>query len=95
MSELRQKYGAWIKRVRNLFIRLSDEDVPPDDLHNWADEIVELAGWVMNLAIILERNTSTDQFSGDEIWLIRHAISRYHKSMDKLRELERQTAAGN
>ncbi|MBR0398611.1 MAG: caspase family protein [Eubacterium sp.] len=85
---MKQRYGSWIERVRRLFISLSDEDVPPDDLHDWADEIMDLAGWVMNLAVILERNPSAKGFSQDDLWLIRHAIGRYYRSVEKLKILE-------
>ncbi len=88
ITDLRRKYGPWIGKVRNAFIRLSDEDVPPDDLHDWAEEIVDLAGWVMNLAILLERAQSPEGLSTDDLWLVRHAVGRYYRSMEKLKTLE-------
>ena len=54
MAEMRALYGPWIRRVKSLYIKLSDEDIAPNDLHNWSEAIYDLAGWVADLAILFE-----------------------------------------
>lgn len=54
IAEMRTLYSDWIGRVKSLYIKLSDEDVAPNDLHDWAEAIYDLAGWVADLAILFE-----------------------------------------
>lgn len=54
IEEMRASYGSWISRVKSLYIRLSDEEAAPDDLHDWVEAILDLAGWVVDLAVLFE-----------------------------------------
>jgi hypothetical protein len=60
-------------------------DVPPDDLKAWADEIMDLAGWVMDMALMLE-----NEIGARELWLINNSIRQYNESLIRLQNLERK-----
>lgn len=88
IEKMQQKYEDWIIRVRKRYLRLTDGDIAPDDLHDWSEEIVSLAGWILDLSLLLE-NRKDDGIIGErEMWLIKNAIKHYHESLEKLKELE-------
>ena len=76
--------------MRQNFIRLSDEDVPPDDLNEWSETIMELAGWVADMSLLLENERGGGRIGENEKWLIGNAVTKYHESMDRLRKIEEQ-----
>ena len=84
MAEMRSLYSPWIGRVKSLYIELSDEDLAPDDLHDWAEAIYDLAGWTADLAILFESECS----GKDERTLIDHTIRRYNEAIERVRQAE-------
>ncbi len=88
MESIKEKYGEWIETVQRRYIELSDEDIAPDDLHEWSEEIMNLAGWVLNLALALENKSGGGKIGDREEWLMKDAIRRYHESMDRLKTIE-------
>ena len=86
-AELKVKYGNWARQVRKRYLELTDFDVAPIDLHDWSEEILSLAGWVLDLALIVEKK---DQELGEwEMWLLKDAGKKYHQSLERLVELEK------
>lgn len=88
LEELQEKYGEWIQKVKRKYIELSDEDVAPDDLHDWSEEIMNLAGCVLDMSIILENKNQNGKLGNREIWLIKNSISHYHDGMEKIKQIE-------
>lgn len=88
---LQEKYGPWIREVRKRYMELSDEDVPPVDLHDWAEEIYSLAGWVLDLSLYLEKDDEQPVFGDNAEWLLKNGVKRYHDSMEKLKQIEERT----
>ena len=88
MEEIKEEYGEWIDKVQRRYIELSDEDIAPDDLHEWSEEIMNLAGWVVNLSLALENKAGGGKIGDREEWLMKDAIRHYHESMDKLKNIE-------
>ncbi len=88
IDQIRSKYRDWIIEVRKRYIELSDEAVPPEDLYDWTEEIMTLAGWVMDMAILMEPNKETKTIGERELWLIANATRLYRESMEKLKILE-------
>ena len=84
MSDMRTLYGPWTRRVKSLYIKLSDEDVAPNDLHNWSEAIYDLAGWAADLAILFEGECA----GHEERVLIDHTIRRYHEAIERVRQAE-------
>lgn len=87
-DKLQIKYGNWIQRVKKEFISLSDLEVAPDDLHDWVEEILKMAGSVVDVSILLEGNRETKSITEREEWLISHATKQYYESVERLKELE-------
>ncbi len=88
IEDMQSRYGEWIKRVNDDYIRLSDEDVPPDDLHDWSYEIMDLAGWVVDMSIWFENKRGGGIIGENEKWLMKSAIKRYKESLERLKKLE-------
>ena len=87
IGAMRERYGTWIREVNRDYVRLSDEGHGPDDLADWSQGILELAGWVLDLAIYLEEDPDEE---GNErmMWLMRHAVRYYHEAMEQLKKIE-------
>ena len=84
VKEMKEKFRDWTADVKRLFFKLSDADPAPAERIKWAESILELAGWVTDLAILLEE-AGTDGGLGEH-WMIKHAIGRYYQSLEQLRE---------
>ena len=88
IEEMRASYGSWISRVKSLYIHLSEEEAAPDDLYDWTEAIMDLAGWVVDLAVLFEANrTDTAELRDNERWLIDHSIRRYYEALEKLKNM--------
>ena len=88
-KQMREAYGDWAGSVKGLYLRLSDEDAAPDDLYEWAEAILDLAGWVADIAILFEGSRSAPKaLSDNEQWLIDHSIRRYYEAVEKLRFID-------
>ena len=75
----------WIREVRQLFFKLTDAQAPPVKVNEWAEAVLETAGWVVDLALLLEH---TDQWETDkERWIIKDSISRYHRTLERSAQL--------
>lgn len=85
VAEVQEKYKEWIQTVRRTYILLSDMDVAPDDLYAWSNEIYDLAGWVLDLSLLLE-----GRIGERELWLINNSVRLYHESLEKLKGLEEE-----
>ena len=84
-AELKERYGPWAKRVRAMYIRLSDAGRPPEHLYEWTEGIFDLAGWVLDLSLYLDRESLKEE---RDLWLIRNALRHYYESMEALAGLE-------
>lgn len=85
MKDLKVRYGSWTGRIRALYIRLSEAERPPQDLYEWTEGICDLAGWVLDLSLYLERESIREE---RDRWLIRNALRHYYESLHALAELE-------
>ncbi len=74
----------WVQEVKRLFFKLSEVEVAPDSAHDWAEAVLEMAGWIVDMAIGLEHAGD----SGGDWWMIEQLINRYQKAMEKLRAVE-------
>ena len=97
MAEMRALYYSWIGRVKSLYIKLSDEDIAPNDLHDWAEAIYDLAGWAADLAILFEGKCGDERAGtlndhAEKSILIDHTIRRYHEAIERVRQTEAETA---
>ena len=89
LYELQDRYTEWIVDVRNRYINLSELDVPPDDLHDWSEEISNLAGCVLDLSLMLQGDKISHEITDREQWMINDSVRRYNESLRRLSEIER------
>ena len=59
-------------------------DAAPDDLLEWADEIMDLAGWVVDMSLMLDGD-----IGAREAWLINNAMRQYNESLIRLKNIEK------
>lgn len=90
IEDIQHEYGEWIELVRSRYINLSDLDVPPIDLHDWSEEITNLAGCVLDLSLMLKGDKETHMITGREKWLIDNSVRRYNESLSRLADIEKQ-----
>lgn len=88
MEEMQSKYGKWIKEVQVQYLKLTELDVAPNDLHDWAGEIECLAGSILDISLWLENSRGNGALGESEIWLINNGIRQYNESLEKLKKIE-------
>lgn len=84
MKDLKKIYQPWIQEVQSLYLKVSDLDVPPKEIHCWAEKIADLAGWVTDMSLILEHYGENRNES--QIWLIKNMVKRYYEGLEWLRK---------
>ena len=91
-EEVKVHYQEWSRRVKTLYLQLSDGAIPPDHLYDWTEQVVEVAGCVTDLAILLEEQNRSNQNGFDErgSWLMNHAVKQYYEGLEKLKEVEKE-----
>lgn len=91
-EEVKVHYQEWSRRVKTLYLQLSDGAIPPDHLYVWTEQVVEVAGCVTDLAILLEEQNRSGQSGFDErgSWLMNHAVKQYYEGLEKLKEVEKK-----
>ena len=84
-EEVKVHYQEWSRRVKTLYLRLSDGAIPPDHLYAWTEQVVDVAGCVTDLAILLEEQNRSNQNGFDErgSWLMNHAVKQYYEGLEK------------
>lgn len=88
IEEMQIKYGSWIRTVEEQYLQLSELDIAPDDLHGWSEEIINLAGWILDLAYLLKNEKYGGVIQDRDRWLIQNSIKHYNQSMENLKLLE-------
>lgn len=91
-EEVKVHYQEWSRRVKTLYLRLSDGAIPPDHLYAWTEQVVDVAGCVTDLAILLEEQNRSNQNGFDErgSWLMNHAVKQYYEGLEELKEVEKK-----
>lgn len=84
-DSIKEKYGPWVKEVRNLFFKLTDADAPPPAASEWAEAVLETAGWIVDLALAMDRAETFGK--ENDRWLEEITIDRYYESVRKLSEI--------
>lgn len=85
-----EKYKDWVVKVRNNYLRISNGEIAPNDLNKWTEEILNLAGWVLDLSLLIENKNGDGVIGEREQWLIHDAIRKYNASIEKLRIIEEE-----
>ena len=72
-------------------IHLTEAEPAPLDRIRWAEAIMDLSGWVVDMALYLERTGMEENMQAN--WMLKNAITRYHSSLEKLQMECRMLAA--
>lgn len=88
IEEMQNKYGKWICEVQVQYLKLTDLDVAPTDLHDWSAQIENLTGTILDLSILIENKSGNGVIGEREMWLINNAIRKYNENLEKLKEIE-------
>ncbi len=86
-EDMKKEFYSWAAEVRNLYYKLTDLPPVPVSSDRWAEAVLDLAGWVVDLAIMLYDRG--EKALSDDRWLIRQTLGRYEKSLEALSELEK------
>ena len=76
----------WVREVKQLFFKLTDAEVAPVKVHDWAEAILNLAVWVVDIALFLENIDNWEKF--EEAWKIRNTVVRYQRAFERLIKLD-------
>lgn len=84
LAEIKTQYQSWIRKVKQTYLRLSDEPVPPDGLYAWASAVDDLAGAVVDLAFLLEQ-TDGAELDARSRWLIEYTVRQYYEAIERVK----------
>ena len=85
LEEMKKNHNDWIREVKTAYFKLTDTDPAPVERIRWAEAILDLAGWVTDMALFLEWEEAGNK--PGETWMAKQAISRYRRSMEELRRI--------
>lgn len=60
MQEVQRVFQPWTAEVKALYFKLTDVPPAPITTSKWSDAVMDLAGWIVDLAILLEGQTRQD-----------------------------------
>ena len=83
IGEMKMNFKEWAVEVKRLFYRLSEADSVPADRIKWSEAVLEMAGWVADIALFVERNEMGTLMG--ETWMVKEAIKRYYQALEDLR----------
>ena len=89
LESAQREFQPWIKDVFGLFIRMSDAPISPDDIHAWAEEVLSLAGWVIDMILPLQNSKGAQSLDERNKWLFQNAVRQYYDSLERIKEIER------
>lgn len=87
LTEMKNRYRTWNLEVRKLYLELSDGDIAPEDLYDWSEEILSLAGWVLDLGLWLEKKQGEGEIGEGELWIIKRTVMEYYESLEKIKKI--------
>ena len=84
LAKVKTQYQSWIRKVKQTYLCLSDEPVPPDGLYAWASAVDDLAGAVVDLAFLLEQ-TKEAELDARSRWLIEYTVRQYYEAIERVK----------
>ena len=86
IETFREAYSGWIKKVKKDYIKLSDMSSPPDEIYDFSEKVMDLAGWLVDLGINIDGDK---ELQAIDHWVIKNAIRRYHESIDVITKIQK------
>ena len=87
ISDVRNGYVQWIREVYEEYYKMSEMPTAPDELHDWFKTVEDLAGCILDMAILLNKDT---EYSENNRWLMQNSIRRYNETLEILKALEKK-----
>ena len=83
IGEMKANFKEWAAEVKRLFYKLSEADPLPAERMKWGEAVLEMAGWVTDIALFVERDEKGTEIG--ETWMVKEAIRRYYQALEELR----------
>ncbi len=87
-EDVQKEFHIWTKEVRALYFKLTGVPPAPVTSSKWSEAVMDLAGWIVDMAIILEDYGSQRKIEDDR-WMMKQTLRRYEKSLDELSAMEK------
>lgn len=85
ISGIRETYREWIRQVYEEYFKMTEIPTVPNDLHDRFNIVEDLAGCVLDMALLLKKDT---EYADGNQWLIKNSIRRYYEGMEKLKKID-------
>lgn len=82
ITDVKNEYQEWIKEVRKLYLKLTDQPIPPDELYCWIQDILSLAGWILDIANVFKK----EKLDSGDFWILQNALKNYYEELEKLKK---------
>ena len=91
INTFRDAYKVWIRKVKKDYIKLTDMSSPPDEIYDYSENVLELAGWLVDLGIYIDGDKELKHI---DHWAIKNAVRRYHESIESISRIQAVALAG-
>ena len=86
-ARMKELYEPWAKEVRREYYRLTEADAAPAGAGEWAEAVLETAGWIVDLTLQMDQ---AEVFGKRyDRWLEEVTIGRINEAVDRLAERQR------
>ena len=85
ISEIRKTYREWIQQVYEEYFKMTEIPTVPDDLHDRFNIVEDLAGCVLDMALLLNKD---EEYTDGNQWLIKNNIRKYYEGLEKLKIID-------
>ena len=85
ISEIRKTYREWIQQVYEEYFKMTEIPTVPDDLHDRFNVVEDLAGCVLDMALLLNKD---EEYTDGNQWLIKNNIRKYYEGLEKLKIID-------
>ena len=85
ISEIRETYREWIRQVYEEYFKMTEIPTVPDDLHDRFNIVEDLAGCVLDMALLLNKD---EEYTDGNQWLIKNNIRKYYEGLEKLKIID-------
>lgn len=88
ISEIRETYREWIRQVYEEYFKMTETPTVPDDLHDRFNIVEDLAGCVLDMALLLNKD---EEYTDGNQWLIKNNIRKYYEGLEKLKIIDEKS----
>lgn len=89
-EELIRQIEPFNKQILRLYFKQGELPIPPNELNEWAQAHVNIAGTIHDLTLFYNKNNLDKWTSQNRSWLMTNTIKRYQNDLKRLAELEKE-----